>query len=567
MKLKIFYILFFLLTYIPLSGYNNINTDEYYKKQLNVAELERGNGNYTKALEILFELKTIAEDNRWDDIKMMVLNNMGIVYTDILDYTKAIECFLESYSMALKESDKVMEMRILNNIAAIYNEDGKIEKAKEYVEKAYKIAWEENDSSAIGTFAINLGYLANKLGDFDLGEKYLGIGLQIYQGKDTNTILKGKFNTAENLYLRGRYNEAEELLLGTIKEIPNSYNDAKAEYLLLLSKVTQKKHQLSKAIKYAHESIAQNPDLALSIHIYKQLADLYLENNTPLLAVQYKDSVIFTKDSLAKLNNQTQILNNQIRFELLNSEKALAESNARQKAERILFVSILGFIVVIIIIIIWIFRIKSIRNKQRKQIVELELQQEKNQKLILEQQLKEQETSALLEQERLNNERKEKLLLKRQLKEQEILALLEKEQLSNENKQLAAKVLIQSNRNELIEEIIHRLSKIPIQSEDSQLQLVIRQLKTQLKESSELNSSIAYFDQINPSFLSSIKEKHPTLSATDIRFLSYLFLNFTTNEIAGLLNMSLDSCKKKRQRLAGKMGVETSQLYNYLLSI
>ena len=199
--------------------------------------------------------------------------------------------------------------------------------------------------------------------------------------------------------------------------------------------------------------------------------------------------------------------------------------------------------------------------------IELELQQEKNRKLILEQELKKQEIASLLEQEKSNNERKEKLLLKRKLKEQEMLALLEQERLNNENSQLAAKVLIQSNRNELIEEIISRLSKIPTQSEDSQLQLVIRQLKTQLKDSSELNNSIAYFDQINPSFLSSLKQKHPNLSVSDIRFLSYLFLNFNTKEIANLLNMSFDSCKKKRQRLASKMGVETAQLYNYLLSI
>ena len=45
------------------------------------------------------------------------------------------------------------------------------------------------------------------------------------------------------------------------------------------------------------------------------------------------------------------------------------------------------------------------------------------------------------------------------------------------------------------------------------------------------------------------------------------YLNFNTKEIASLLNISLDSCKKKRQRLASKLGIDTTQLHNYLLSI
>ncbi len=539
---------------------------EYYSQLLELSKKEYLAKNYTKSLEYLSEVKTFAQNNGQIDLQMKALNNMAIVYNGILDYTKTIECLLEGYSLALKKGDKELEMIFLNNIGSLYHEDNQIEKAKKYMEKAYALAIGEKDSSMIGLCAGNLGLFANEMGDLDLAKKYLDVAIPILAvfEKDTGVLVNVEYYHANNLFLRGHYNEVESLLLKTIPEIPDKYNNHKADYLLLLSKVYQKKHEIGKAIQYAQKSLEQNSSLAKSAQIYMQLADLYMENSAPLLAVQYKDSVIYVKDSLVMLDKQAQMLNNLIRVELLTSEKELAESKAKQKEDRTLFLVISMSILVFLLIFFWIFRFRYIKNKQQKV---LELEKEKNGKLLLEQQLKEQEALALFEQEKLNSERNEKLLLQQKLVEQETLALLEQERLTNENRQLAAKVLIQSNRNELIEEIIQSLSKIPARSEDSQLQLVIQQLKTQLKKTEQWDNFLAYFEQVSPSFLSSLKEKHPELTIGDIRYLSYMFLNFSTKEIASLLNMSLDSCKKKRQRLANKIGVETADLYPYLLSI
>ena len=568
---KIFYLLFlfFYTANISLTAYGSSNTKEYCQNLLDSARKEYIAGNYAKTLEYSSEANILAKANSLIDIQMTALNNIGIVYTQMLDYTKAIDCFLEGYTLAVKENNRTLEMRFLNNIGTVYSADKKTLKANEYIERAYKLALQQKDSASFAIYTSNLGVLANQMGNLDLAKQYLDLSLPllISLSEDTTFIMNTKLSKAENLYLRGENEKAEELLLKTMEEIPEKHIRSKAECLILLSKVYQKDRLYSKAIEYAHKSLLCDPGIEIKIHIYEQLADLYLENNEPLLTVLYKDSIIIAKDSLGELNNQTQLLNSQIRFELFESEKQLAENKAKQKAERLLFAVIIVFVFIMAIVFIWISRVQSARNKQRKiiaenkqKITELELRQEKNEKLLLEQQLKEQETLTLLEQERLNNE---KLMLAQQLKEQE----LEQEKLNSENKQLAAKVLIQSNRNGLIEEIIQRLSKIPTQSEDSQLQHVIRQLKTQLKESTEWDNSMTYLKQVNPSFLSSLKQKHPDLSVSDIRFLSYLFLNFNTREIADLLNMSLESCQKKRQRLAGKIGVKASELYSYLLTI
>jgi len=576
MRTKIFcgFFFFFWVASMPLVGYGNTNK-EYFEELKKLAATERTNKNYVKALELMKEVVKAAEENNWIDLKIGAYNDMGVCYSDLFDYDMAMEYFLSAYNLALKESDKKRELLLLNNIAKIYSLNKENLKAKEYFEKSYDIAIYLNDSFRIGMLSFNLAAVLNEIGDFELAETYINSSLKILSNyENTQEYIHSQSVKVHNLYLQKKYNEAEQMGLLVWEQMQGIDYFSKSNFILTLSKIYHGKKEITKAIDYAHKALQENPPVENSIEIYGQLSDLYQLNGNYLLALQYKDSVMMLTDSLHKINNKDYLESNLIRFELINSEKALSENKEKQKAERMLFIVVIISVFALAMIFIWVLRIQSTRNKQRKiiaekgqRIAELELEKEKNEKLLLKQQLKEKEIASLLEQEQSSNERKEKLLLKRRLKEQEVLALLEQERLNNENNQLAAKVLIQSNRNELIDEIISRLSKIPIQSEDSQLQLVIRQLKTQLKDSSELNNSIAYFDQINPSFLSSLKQKHPNLSVSDIRFLSYLFLNFNTKEIANLLNMSFDSCKKKRQRLASKMGVETAQLYNYLLSI
>jgi DNA-binding CsgD family transcriptional regulator len=150
------------------------------------------------------------------------------------------------------------------------------------------------------------------------------------------------------------------------------------------------------------------------------------------------------------------------------------------------------------------------------------------------------------------------------------MVLLEQERLYNEiemkNRQLIANALSESNRNELFEEIIRLLSEIPNHEKNQILLTTIQKLELQRKEFLH-NNFFSYFEQINPVFLTSLKEKHPDLTHSDIQILSYFYLNLPTKEIAILLNILPDSLKKKKQRLATKLGIETVYLDTYLLNL
>ncbi len=382
-----------------------------------------------------------------------------------------------------------------------------------------------------------------------------------------------QFLKIKNHVLSQQYNSAEQLAFETLDYIDKiQYARFRIECLLLLSNIFEKKREFDKAIYYTNEALNNNPDLSVKIGIYEQLSLLYENIHSISFAVRYKDSLIMAKDSLAKMNNLARMANNQVRFNLLNIEQDIVENQTQLRNERIAYLFILIAIILISVIIIWIFRMRWIKNKQQKIIIELEMQKEKNEKLLLEQQLKEQEVLSNLEQERLNNERTQRLLLEQQLKEQETLAILEQERLNNEinikNRQLIAKVMFQSDRNAIIKEIVDILlhTKSNKIKNNSELECAIEELNSRLEESSRSDDFLTYFEMINPDFLPSLKEKHPDLLASEIDLLSYVYLSLETKEIAKLLNITDGSYRKRKLRIAAKLGIPVSDLYDYLLN-
>ena len=551
-----------------IMGYGNAET--HCSTLLDKAKEQYDKQNYAKSLEYLTEAKTIAESNNLPKTQIHILHRMAVIYAKILDYEKAMEYYTEAYQIVIKNPKeyKSEEMNILNNISQAYFINKDFDKAKEYIRKAYNSAIELQDSICAGRFATNLASIANQTGDLDEAEKYLNLAM-IFKSRSKNlaSLLITKGVRMENLYLKKEYNKAEQLALEILNQsLEISDNEAKVETMLILSRIYQQKKDYQKAIKVAKDALKSSPQLPFRIDVHEQLSQLYLEIDSPYLAVQYIDSMMIAKDSLTKITDMTRVMINQMKFDLINSEKALAENKAKQKAERILLVFILSFVVLFVLILVWVFRVKTMKNKQLKVITELELEKQTQEKLLLKQE------KLLLEQEKLLLEQ-EKLLLEKQLKEREVLSLLEQQRLNNEieakNRQLTAKILFQSSRNELIKEIIHTLAKIPNHSEDPIpiLKSVMQKLKEQVKESVDSESLLIHFEKINPSFLSALKEKHPDLTANDIRLLSYMYLNLDTKEISKLFNITHEYCRKKKQQLSKKMKIPTTEMYCYLTSI
>lgn len=75
----------------------------------------------------------------------------------------------------------------------------------------------------------------------------------------------------------------------------------------------------------------------------------------------------------------------------------------------------------------------------------------------------------------------------------------------------------------------------------------------QEKDNIEINILL---NKENSTFLKHLKQKHPDITQTEVRYCTLLYLGFSTNEIARVLNISLDGVRKGRHRLRKKLGLE-----------
>lgn len=500
--------------------------------------------DHVKSLELLMRAKSLAEQNRWYKQLFLATNNIGANYFEMLDYGEALNYYLESYNIALKHLEPTSEMVVLNNIAILYSKEKNNDKAREYFKKAYDIAKENKDKIKIGLYAMNLGSSFNETGNAAEARKYILESLQ-YLKEDPDLHTMGQLTLIQNDLLTGNAHQTREKAQNLYRNTKNpGFNNIGTQLLLVIIEAGIKEGNYTDAEAEAKKLLTANINPDTRKIIFGFLSDIYSKTNDYKKALQYKDSVIKAEEQLNDIKNGRLFENNRVKFEIQDYKNQITIKEEKLTHERRVFYYIIGFIIAIVTIIILTLRNISAKHRQRKLIAErnekviaLELEKEKTEH-------REKETTALLEQERLKNE------------------------IEARNRKLSAKALYLSGRNQLIEEVITTLSHSPEVAKNPSLAAHIKTLEGHLKTEDEWDSFITHFEEVNHGFINQLKTLHPSLTANDIRFLSYIFMNLSTKEIASMLNVTAEACRKRKERITAKMNLpEHTSLYDYLSAL
>ncbi len=499
---------------------------------------------HIQSLELLVKATSIANENQWPRNKFRALLNTGSNYYLMSDFGEALNYYLQAYEIAIAELETRDELTVLNNIGILYFQEDNLAKAKEYFRKAYDLSFNQENNTKHGYYAINLALVSNKMAQAEEASNYIQEALPLVKDQPEIAIM-AKMAEAENLFIRSNYAKAKALSLSLLPQM-NSEADAdnKVFMLLLLSKMYLKEKDGNAALQYAEEARNSSKVLENREDVYAALSKSYVVLKDYDKALLYKDSILAARDTLQQIRNNTLYENNKIKFELQNYAHELSESQLLLQKERRFFYSIVAFAVLLFILLIWLFRNYLTRHKQRKKIAELELEQEKTKRLVAEKQMREQEAIVKLEQERLKNE------------------------LDIKNRKLTSKALYLSSRNELIEEIVDALTANPQVKQQPELLVQIKALSKHLKKNSQLDSFFSHFDEVNPGFSTRLLKLNPNLTQQDLRFVIYLYMNLGNNEIASLLNITPQSCRKRKERISKKINLPNGvTLAAYIASI
>ncbi len=543
-------VLLLLICLTPSQILAQAETQSSVVDQINLGVKYLSEKEHIKSIEELIAAKETAIRNEWYTQAFNATLNIGTNYYLMLDYGEAFQYYLQAYEIAIKHLGPRQEMAVFNNIGVLYIEEKDQLKSEESFLKAYEIAKKLDDKKQIGTYGINLALVLNKMGKLDRAEQYIEEALPLL--KDTpNVLLLAKIAKSENLLLRNQYIKAEKLALDILPQIENlsllkeqiTVND-KITILLILTDIYEKQNQFKTAQDYALQARSAQENIEGRIEIYNRLATLYGETNDFKKAMAYKDSVIIATDSLYSIKNSALFKSEKVKFQIQNYQHELLESKKALKQEKQFFYTLIIGVILIMGFLIWVYKNNSLKHKQRKRIVELELAKEKSDHLLIEEQHREKEAIELLEKERLKNE------------------------LEIKNRELTAKAMYLASKNELIEEVVQSLSVNTQISTNTPLKNQVNDLKKHLKKDTQWDSFFVHFEELNQGFLDRLRAQHPKLTSNDIRFLTFLYMNLSYKEIASLLNITPESCRKRKERISKKMNVpDDLPLHAYLSAI
>ncbi len=491
------------------------------------------------AISYFIEAKDLAEANDLHQLECLAYYNTGVVYFQLYENGEALNNYLQAYKISLNHEVSIKrQLEITYGISGVYFQQGYYDKAEEMLLCSLQTALKNNDELMLENMYQSLALICNKKGEYEKALTYCNESKKYHKnGADRSNIIK-----AETLYLQKKYDQLDKLLPAIIESDQVKAVDKGLAFIYKMQ-IYRSRKQYNNALEAADSAyrlcnINNMPDLMANIsEIYEEIGD-YPQ------AIAYKDSMTFYNDSLININNRQLIESNNVKLEVLKTqiEKDNELSSMRQRTKvmiLVLFISIL-----VIIIISALSYIQHQRYKHRKQIMELNIQREQEERQLAEERMKETELIAHYRQQMI------------------------KQELDKRNTELSAKALFISSRNKLLEGILKYIAEHKDINENPTIKQLAQHLKNLLKENNDEDNFIINFEAANPEFSRKLLQAHPTLLPSDIKFLAYIRMNISIKDIAIMLNVNPDSCKRRKIRVAKKLGLESSSdLYEYLLSL
>lgn len=499
-------------------------------------------GDAAKAIKMFMKAKELSSAAKSPIDECLSTYNLGVCYFVISENGEALKNYYEAYTIC-KENNLgwSTETNILNGIAGVYFEEKSYNKAREIAHRCYTKAVSQKDSSLAYTYSLDMALISNKEMKFDEATKYLQEAKK-YVKKNRNRFSNLLATEAETMFLQKKYDN----VINIAKKLftyEHTYNDNAGIILIYLINIYTTRNELDKAFSYVDLAIKLT-GLKNKPYLFESIAKLYKADGNYIQALAYMDSVVTYNDSITKVTNRQLTENSKIKIEIMKFKADMDKQLARMQQRHYTLILVMCILVLLITIAVIMMRNQRIKSRNQHKMMELQLEKEQHEKRLAEEQAKSVEMEAHYRQE------------------------IMKHSLEQKQKELSITNMFISSRNELIGDLLKHLTDIKEVQGITGVQTLVQHLKQLLKTSNERDNFIINFESANPDFIRTLKEMHPDLSSSDIRFLSYIRMNMSTKDIASLTNINPESCKRRKIRISKKLGIESSaELYNYIIKM
>ena len=495
--------------------------------------------DYRRSSALLFRARSEAEKSADYEQLFWVYTNLGINQAELLNYADALQHFSKAYQIAIDHLDNRKVLSIRNNIAGLYMMNHENAKALAEYMGIYNDVKGKKDSVFIGGCALNIATLQLSEGKYAKALPYI---VEAERMLGHNIENKATLTELRVDYLLGIHQPS--IAYNLVQQVMVKYNTLASlpEMQLLHARTAQAIGRVDEAVVAGQGVLrARNVNLSMKREVFTLLSALYTQQGNYPKALACKDSVVWATDSLASVTGQKLFEARQIQFDIWQKQQEIDNYQSRHRLELALTLTA----IVACCILVWALWVQKRNNRQQHRLSALELEREQERREALQARLTAEQVA--MEAEQAASHRT----------------------IEQRSRELMSKALQAANRSDAIRELLHALDDNVVlhQVDDPVLKRTIANLRHQLDSSVEWKDFTTYFEQANATFIQSLKRNHPTLTANEIRYLSLVYINLSPKEIALLLNITPESCKKKKQQVARKMGLtDPKMLYDYLVN-
>ena len=462
------------------------------------------------------------------DEQVQILIYLGRSYFADGDYDKAMSIYTNALDIAEKNKFNNLIGYIYDYIGDLYREKFMRTEAIKRYEAAAECFKKENNTDSYACALRDVGREYACIDSLSRALKILTIADSVARNTKNIEVTASIDNALGNIYaMQNKYDKAEEYFLKALVG-----RETMPDYMALIDL-----YIASGAINKAQELLSKipqdNPKYTYSIkYLYYQIYNE--EKNYKEALTNLKEYVEIT-DSIIYADNQSKILNIESKYNHLKISKEVDRLKIKQQSYIIVLVICIGILLLIIIGYL-LYRKKAKEKIQRQQE---ELNRIKTDLLYVSLELE--KKKRLLDTFKEKNESYEEM--------QEEISLL-----TTNYKQLQNKIL---ENSPLHKELIHLAN----QNKPRNNKPLITDKQWKL-----IADEITY---IYPNLRKYIYSRCPDLPEQDFWYCCLYISGFDTNTEAKLLNITVDSVRKKRLRLRQKLNIilpdNNATLYDYLI--
>lgn len=480
-----------------------------------------------------------------------VTNSTGIAYAKKGIYTEGLKYLLRALDMARRENDIHGYIGTYNNIGLVYRNQGKYDKALEYYLKSINVQEKNNVKYSISYTYLNIGEIYRQKKQPQIALTYYNLGLKSAVSENDSASIANNYSEAGraytdlNVYDKALYNQQKALSIR--KDIDDGYGIVSS--YISLGDIDLKTDNLHQALEYTNKALTilkSSGELDMLAECYRQLSEIDAAMGNYNGA--YYNHKLYKKlnDSVFNAENNRKLTEQQLNFEFdaiqKEKDRKAAEAILRQKYIR--NYGIAGTVIFTSLLLLYLRKKYKARQARKQKEFDQGIDM-----LQHEIEIREEEAKAL----KIENDN---MLLRNELEKEYEKNEREKlqEKLDFNRRELASATLYLFQKNQMLSELKTELDNIKRGGASTEN---LERIKTAIQQNLYLDADWEkfklHFEQVHPDFFKELNQKHPGLTAYEVRLYAYLHMNLSTKEIAGLLNITPASVIKAKVRLNKKL--------------